>query len=167
MVFVWHVAIWGIKALWLFVPWKSCQVFNCQIRKKTKNIKIFLWRFANRPFRAMWTIADLCFFSRHPYFSTPVFSRLSFAKQVFIRENVLVILVFAFFFAYNVLVSLKMNYSYDDSRALNLWQRVHFNTDSSNDASSRADAWRRLLVQLQTFRRRLATTFNNTKLKSL
>ncbi|RMX52406.1 hypothetical protein pdam_00019564 [Pocillopora damicornis] len=101
----------------------------------------------------MWTIADLCFFSRHPYFSTPVFSRLSFAKQVFIRENVLVILVFAFFFAYNVLVSLKMNYSYDDSRALNLWQRVHFNTDSSNDASSRADAWRRLLVQLQTFRR--------------
>ena len=75
--------------------------------------------------------------------------------------------LFAFFFAYNVLVSLKMNYSYDDSRALNLWQRVHFNTDSSNDASSTADAWRRLLVQLQTFRRRLATTFNYTKLKSL
>ncbi|XP_058945636.2 fidgetin-like protein 1 [Pocillopora verrucosa] len=46
-----------------------------------------------------------------------------------------------------------MNYSYDDSRALNLWQRIHFNTDSSNDASYRADAWRRLLVQLQTFRR--------------
>lgn len=134
--------------------------FQSSNKETDKNIKIFFWRFANRPFRAMWTIADLCFFSRHPYFSTPVFSRLSSAKQVSIRENV-------FFFADNVLVSLKMSYSYDDSRALNLWQRVHFNTDSSNDASSRADAWRRLLVQLQTFRRRLATTFNYTKLKSL
>ena len=73
--------------------------------------------------------------------------------------------LFASFFACNVLVTLTMNYSYDDSRALNLWQRIHFNTDSSNDASSRADAWRRLLVQLQTLRRRLANTFNNTKLK--
>ena len=65
----------------------------------------------------------------------------------------------------NSLVALKMNYSYDDSRVLNLWQRLHFNTDSSNGASCRADAWRRLLVQLQTLKRRLACTCKNTEHK--
>ena len=49
-----------------------------------------------------------------------------------------------------------MNLSEDDSRALNTWQKLCFNAQSSNTSpSSRADAWRRLLIQIHTLKRRL------------
>lgn len=47
-----------------------------------------------------------------------------------------------------------MNLSEGDSRALNTWQKLCFNAESSNTSpSSRGDAWRRLLIQIHTLKR--------------
>lgn len=55
---------------------------------------------------------------------------------------------------------LEMNYSYVDCRAMNMWQRLYFNTELTNASpTGRADAWRRLLAQLNILRRRLVYWF--------
>ena len=51
--------------------------------------------------------------------------------------------------------SLEMDYSRSDSRAMHMWQRLYFNTQSSDSRPDcQADAWRRLLAQLQILTRR-------------
>lgn len=50
---------------------------------------------------------------------------------------------------------LEMNYTQSDCRVMNMWQRLYFNTQSSDARPDcRADAWRRLLAQLQILTRR-------------
>jgi len=51
--------------------------------------------------------------------------------------------------------TLEMDYSRSDSRAMHMWQRLYFNTQSSDSRPDcQADAWRRLLAQLQILTRR-------------
>ena len=50
---------------------------------------------------------------------------------------------------------LEMDYSRSDCRAMNLWQRLYFNAQSADSRPDcQADAWRRLLAQLQILTRR-------------
>ncbi|XP_067038080.1 fidgetin-like protein 1 [Acropora muricata] len=46
-----------------------------------------------------------------------------------------------------------MHLSHDDSCALNMWQRLYFEAESSTNSHSRANAWRRLLIQAGAMRK--------------